>query len=142
MGTSRALVWPYDTLNADRHRGCAMRHPVVFRASDYLHKRMLEDAEKFVGHFCLRPQKACSPCTHSKYETITPPALQRMSGITKTSSQRWSRIRSASGVVGPFAASARMRHLILARVFGGDHAINRARNENIAGQCEKLVRID
>lgn len=40
-----------DTLNTDRHRGCAMRHPVVLRASDYLRKRMLENAEKFVGHF-------------------------------------------------------------------------------------------
>jgi hypothetical protein len=40
-----------DALNADRHRGCAMRDPVVLRASDYLHKRMLENAEKFVGHF-------------------------------------------------------------------------------------------
>jgi hypothetical protein len=40
-----------DALNADRHRGCAMRHPVVLRAPDYLRKRMLENAEKFVGHF-------------------------------------------------------------------------------------------
>ena len=31
--------------------------------------------------------------------------------LTNTSSQRWSRSRSASGVVGPFAPSARMRHL-------------------------------
>src|SRR5690242_8037278 len=40
-----------DPLNTNRHRGCAMRHPVVLRASDYLHKRMLENAEKFVGDF-------------------------------------------------------------------------------------------
>ena len=40
-----------DALNTDRHRGCAMRHPVVLRASDYLRKRMLENAEKFVSHF-------------------------------------------------------------------------------------------
>ena len=40
-----------DALDADRHRGCAMRHPVILRASDYLHKRMLENAEKFVGYF-------------------------------------------------------------------------------------------
>ena len=39
------------TFNAGRHRRCAMRHPVVLRASDYLHKRMLENAEKFVSHF-------------------------------------------------------------------------------------------
>ncbi len=54
-------------------------------------------------------KKLCKSCTHSKYETITPPALHRMSGIMKISG-RWSRIASASGVVGPFAASARMRH--------------------------------
>lgn len=40
-----------DALNADRHCGCAMRHPVVLRASYYLNKRMLEDAKKFIGHF-------------------------------------------------------------------------------------------
>jgi hypothetical protein len=40
-----------DALHTDRHRGCAMRHPVILRASDYLHKRMLEDAKKFVRHF-------------------------------------------------------------------------------------------
>src|SRR6059036_3218263 len=34
-------------------------------------------------------RKACKPCTHSKYETITPPALQRISGITKISYFEW-----------------------------------------------------
>ena len=75
-----------------------------------------------VANACSRMRKSLSvisvsfqkklwrPCTHSKYETITPPALQRMSGMTNISSQRWKRITSASGVVGPFAASARMRH--------------------------------
>ena len=51
------------------------------------------------------------PPYSAEYETITLPALQRMSGITNISSQRVSRTRSASGVVGPLAASARIRHL-------------------------------
>ena len=42
-------------------------------------------------------------CTHSKYETVTPPALARMSGTTAM--PRWAKISSASGSVGPFAAS-------------------------------------
>ena len=43
------------------------------------------------------------PCTHSKYETTTPPALARMSG--RTSTPLSSRISSAAGVIGPFAPS-------------------------------------
>src|SRR2546426_6975209 len=39
-----------------------------------------------------------SPWTHSKYETMTPPAFARMSGITVTPRSR--RIATASGVVG------------------------------------------
>src|ERR1700682_1982316 len=45
----------------------------------------------------------CRSCTHSKYETVTPPALARMSGTTMM--PRCSRMRSASGVVGPLAPS-------------------------------------
>src|SRR5438270_697356 len=37
------------------------------------------------------------PCTHSKYETTTPPAFARMSG--RTSTPRSSRISSAAGAV-------------------------------------------
>src|SRR5207248_374726 len=44
---------------------------------------------------------------------LTPPALHRISGSTKISSRRWSRTASASGVVGPLAPSARMRHFSL-----------------------------
>src|SRR5262245_58552341 len=86
-------------------------------------------------------RNACRPCTHSKYETMTPPALQRMSGITNTSSQRWSRTRSASGVVGPLAPSARIRHLSWPAFFSGNHAIDRAGSKNVARQREKLVRV-
>src|SRR5207237_9372007 len=42
-------------------------------------------------------------CTHSKYETVTPPAFARMSGTTGI--PRSPRISSASIVVGPFAPS-------------------------------------
>src|SRR3989449_951226 len=43
-------------------------------------------------------------CTHSKYDTVTPPPLARMSGITRM--PRLCKMSSASGVVGPFAPSA------------------------------------
>src|SRR5205823_14943280 len=46
-----------DALDADRHSGCSMRHPVFLRSPDYLHKGMLKDAEKFVRHFGFSPQK-------------------------------------------------------------------------------------
>src|SRR5574341_926748 len=48
----------------------------------------------------------CESCTHSKYDTVTPPALARISGRIKTPFS-W-RIGSASGVVGALAASARI----------------------------------
>ena len=58
---------------------------------------------------CSSPHmNCCRSCTHSKYDTVTPPALQRMSGMTKMSDP--ARMSSASGSVGPFAPSARMRH--------------------------------
>lgn len=43
--------------------------------------------------------------SHSKNETVTPPLFKNISGITRQS-PRESRILSAAGVVGPFAASA------------------------------------
>ena len=43
-----------------------------------------------------------SPCTHSKYETITPPAFARMSGRIRT--PFCSRISSAAGRDGPVRA--------------------------------------
>src|SRR4030095_3721130 len=46
-----------DALYADSHGGGAMRNLVFLRSSNYLRKRVLKDAEKFVGHFAFRPQK-------------------------------------------------------------------------------------
>jgi hypothetical protein len=49
-------------------------------------------------------------CAHSKYETVTPPALARMSGTTMTPFS-W-RTSSAAGVTGWFAASSTTRALM------------------------------
>src|ERR1022692_4230171 len=49
-------------------------------------------------------KKPYRSCTHSKYDTVTPPALHRMSGMTST--PRANNSLSAPGVVGPLAASA------------------------------------
>ena len=46
-----------DALDADGHGCSTMRNLMFFRASDYLRKRVLKDAEKFVGDFAFRPQK-------------------------------------------------------------------------------------
>src|SRR5215217_4130776 len=59
------------------------------------------------------------PCTHSKYETTTPPALARMSGRTRMPLS--SRISSAVGVV------------------RGDHLLQRARREHVALQEQQLL---
>ena len=52
---------------------------------------------------CSDQKKDWRSCTHSKYDTVTPPALARMSGMRKIPRSR--KISSASGVVGPFAPS-------------------------------------
>jgi len=54
--------------------------------------------------FLLDQKYASFPWTHSKYDTVTPPALQRISGIRNL--PLLLRILSAIGVTGAFAASA------------------------------------
>jgi hypothetical protein len=44
-----------DAFDADGHGRCAMRDSVFFGSSDHLRKRVLKDAEKFVGHFAFCP---------------------------------------------------------------------------------------
>ena len=51
-------------------------------------------------------------------------------------------MRSAAGVVGPLAASARMRHCNFVCILFGNDAIHRRRNEHITLQGEQLVWID
>src|SRR6266487_6883131 len=46
-----------NALDADGHRCGTMRNLMFFRASDYLRKRMLEDAEEFVSHFHFAPKE-------------------------------------------------------------------------------------
>src|ERR1044071_554764 len=80
--------------------------------------------------------------THSKYETVTPPALARMSGTTRTPASR--RIRSASGVVaGRDRARERAGRQDLAldleqplalELLGGREAGDRAGLLDVAGQ--------
>ena len=75
-------------------------------------------------------------CTHSKYETVTPPAFVSTSG--RTGIPRSARIASAATDVGPFApsttsrqrrfAGVRRRHLVLA---GREH-------EDVAVELEQL----
>src|SRR5262249_4872718 len=47
-----------DPFHPDGHGGSAMRNPMFLGAFDDLTKRMLENPEKFVGHFHLAPEKA------------------------------------------------------------------------------------
>src|SRR5579875_2461760 len=59
---------------------------------------------KVLIYFVLTPEIAIPILHPFKYETVTPPELQRKSGITNTPFS--ASILSASGVVGPFASSA------------------------------------
>src|SRR6266480_360248 len=77
-------------LDADRHCGGAVRNLVFLCAADHLAKGMFEDAEKFVGHFRFAP--------HERLQALDPFEIRN---------------DHTSGVVGPLAASARMRHFNL-----------------------------
>ena len=46
-----------NALDADGHGRRTMRNLVFLRASDYLRKRMLEDAEELISHFHFAPKK-------------------------------------------------------------------------------------
>ena len=104
---------------------------------------MLENAEEFVGHFRFRP--------HEGLQALHPFEVgnNHAAGVAKNIGND-ERLRpsacSGSGplpaLVGPLAPSARMRHLILSAFFSVDHAIDRARREDIAWHLQQLVRID
>ena len=49
------------------------------------------------------------------------------------------RMSSASGVVGPLAASAMIFALTRGRVFAGDHALERRRHQDVDRQLEELL---
>ena len=76
------------------------------------------------------------PCTHSKYDTTTPPAFARMSG--RTSTPLSSRISSAAGVVGPFAPSTMIFAFTCAALSVGDHLLQRTRREHVALEQQQL----
>src|SRR6266540_1919028 len=76
------------------------------------------------------------PCTHSKYETTTPPAFASTSG--KTRIPRSSRISSAAGVVGPFAPS----QTIFAFTLSAFSVVITCSREHVAVEQEQLLVCD
>src|SRR5450759_4602721 len=78
----------------------SLRSSFVFSTSENALERI---AFSFWLTSCSDQKKDCRSCTHSKYDTVTPPAFARISGTRKMSRSR--KIVSASGVVGPFAPS-------------------------------------
>ena len=110
-----------------------MRNLVPFRAPDDLREGMLEDAEKFVGHFRLAP--------HEGLQTLHPFEIgnDHAAGVAKNVGNDENFVPALvqnagrpPGVVGPFAPSARMRHFNLGGVLFRDHAIDRGRHEHVA----------
>ena len=75
-------------------------------------------------------------CTHSKYETVTPPAFVSTSG--RTGMPRSARIASAATDVGPFAPSATSRQRSRAGVLGGHLVLARGEHEHVAVELEQL----
>ena len=84
---------------------------------------------KFIVYLSSSPVKFIRFCTHSKYDVVTPPALHRISGNTGIC--LFNSILSASGVVGPLAASI----IIFDFIFGAlvsSIAFSRAAGMNIS----------
>src|SRR5262245_4334899 len=82
----------------------------TFRSSAMSHTRSnaFESFSASFARISSRVQKRRPrSCTHSKYDTVTPPALVSTSG--RTGIPRSQRMASASSDVGPFAPSAIMR---------------------------------
>ncbi len=79
-------------------------------------------------------------CTHSKYDTVTPPALAITSGATRILRSR--RMSSASGVVGPLAPSMTMRVLMwgaLAAVIWPSSAAGIRISLSVCQNCSALM---
>src|SRR6266542_2891425 len=72
------------------------------------------------------------PCTHSKYETTTPPAFASTSGRIRI--PRSSRIGSAPGVTGPFAPSQALERAGLLLVRDRRHDVDPVRVVQAAGR--------
>ena len=70
---------------------------------------------------------------------MTPPALARMSGMTKTPLS--ARMSSAAAVVGPLAPSQRMLALDAVGVAAGDDVFGGGGNEDLAVEGEEFVLV-
>src|ERR1041385_3516902 len=114
---------------------------MIFRPSDYLCKRMLENAEKLVSHFAFRPEKRLEALNPFKIRNDDP------TGVTKNIRDHEhlvpalveNQIRVRRGRT--ISAFGKDPALQVAGIFPGDHAIDRAWSKNIARQRKKLVRI-
>src|SRR4029453_296196 len=131
-----------DTLDADSHGGGAMRNLVFLRSSDYLRKRMLKDAEKFVGDFAFRPQKRLQtlyPLEVRKHHT--PRVAQDIGNdeylIPSLLENEICRGRGRS--IGGFCQNAALQ---FRSIFFGNDAIHRSWNQHITSHGKELVRID
>src|SRR5215471_13819000 len=109
---------------------------MVLRTSDYLRKRMLEDAEKFVSHFAFRPEK--------RLQTLHPFKIRNdhTTGITENIRDHEdlvpafieNQIRIGRGrAVGTLSENTTFK---FAGIFAGNHAIDRARSKNVAWQSQ------
>ena len=99
---TRSSASIYKTLNP-------IIHLVLLRVRHHVVEAINHDLFQPVIHQLLVPEITLrDPGTHSKYDTVTPPAFARISGITKISF--FARIGSARCVVGPFAPSHKILH--------------------------------
>ena len=88
--------------------------------------------------FSMRPKRTCERFfSHSKYDTVTPPAFRYMSGMTQTPFCR--RIASPSAVIGPFAPSAMIFALIRGAFSPRDHVLERGRHQDVAVEHEGVL---
>ena len=127
------MLGPHYPLDADCHRRGPVRDLVLFRALDHLRKGMLEDTEELVGYFRLGPEEGLQ--TLHPFEVGNNDAagvaedIRDDEDLVPALVQMQVRFRAGRAVraLGQDAA------LDLVRVLFRDHAIDRARREDVAG---------
>src|SRR4029453_15588971 len=131
-----------DALDTNGHGRGAMRNFVRFGASDYLRKRMFQDAEKLVSHFHFRPQirlQTLHPLkVRNNYATGVAQNVRDHEDFVPAFFQNQVCLRR-SRTIGGFGKDTAFE---LAGVLSVNYAIDCCRHQDIARHREEFVRID
>ena len=126
---TRCTARPYEASRIETFRSCIVAH-VSSKARVTISFRRAFTSSSFQKY-------SCSPWTHSKYETTTPPAFASTSGQHERAARLEDLVGSRrDGAVRAFDDQLR---LDLVSVVGRDHLLERARREHLTVDEQKLL---